>query len=220
MHFQCLIEDLSGRILVEHVMDKLKKEGYEFTVDSKAFQGIGGFKSTGKAKEIKTNKLLNDLLIFLKGFDKYFLGYDACIVVVLDNDERDIEEFQEQLNRQAVYAMISVDHVFCVAIEEMEAWLLGDREALFQAYPKARESKYKEYRQDSICGTWECLADVVYKGGLKKFKKDCPTYREIGKCKAEWARAIGQYMNLDANASPSFNRFVSELRSRLMPGCE
>ena len=29
MHFQCLIEDLSGRILVEHVMDKLKKEGYD-----------------------------------------------------------------------------------------------------------------------------------------------------------------------------------------------
>ena len=215
MHFQCLIEDESGGIVVEYVMDKLREEGYQFTVDYKKFQGIGGFKKTGKVNEIKTNKLLNDLLINLRGFDKYFSAYEACIVVVVDNDKRDTEEFREQLYRQAAYAMISVDHVFCIAVEEMEAWLLGDREALFQAYPEARESKYKEYKQDSICGTWECLADVVYKGGLKKLKKDCTTYNEIGKCKMKWAREIGQHMNLNANVSPSFNRFVGELRSRL-----
>ena len=29
---------------------------------------------------------------------------------------------------------IFIDHVFCIAVEEMEAWLLGDRNALRAAY--------------------------------------------------------------------------------------
>lgn len=111
--------------------------------------------------------------------------------------------------------MVSIDYVFCIAVEEMEAWLLGDREALFKAYPEARENKYKEYSQDSICGTWECLADIVYKGGIKKFKKECPTYREVGKYKSEWAEKIGSYMRIDNNESPSFNYFIRELKMRL-----
>ena len=215
MHFQFLIEDGSGEVLIEHVMAKLEREGCRFTFDTKAFKGIGGFKNTCKIKDIKTNKLLNDLPIYLKAFDRYFCGYEACIVIVLDNDDRDKIEFEKQLKKLAKEAGISVDHVFCIAVEEMEAWLLGDRAALFKAYPEARENKYREYEQDSICGTWECLADTVYRGGLSKFKRACPTYREIGKFKAEWAGNIGVYMDLDRNLSPSFNYLIQELRRRM-----
>ena len=130
-------------------------------------------------------------MIFLKGFDKSLQGYEACIIVVLDNDNRDNKEFESQLQKQAELAMISIDHAFCIAVEEMEAWLLGDKDALFKAYSNARESKYKEYQQDSICGTWEFLADIIYKGGINNFRKECPTYREVGKYKAEWAMKIG-----------------------------
>ena len=65
----------------------------------------------------------------------------------------------------------------------------------------AKEGQYKEYTQDSICGTWEILADIVYEGGIKKFKKDCPTYREVGKYKAEWAEKIGDFFDIDNNKS-------------------
>ena len=43
------------------------------------------------------------------------------------------------------------------AIEESEAWLLGDREALIAAYPDINLEILDTYVQDSQCGTWELL---------------------------------------------------------------
>lgn len=215
MHFQFLIEDNSGKILVDKVMQKLSGEGMQFSYDSKAFKGIGGYGKKKSVKDVKTNKLLTDLVIYLKGFDKSLNGISACIVVVVDNDKRNTECFEQELLQCAEDANISIECLFCVAVEEMEAWLLGDEKALFLAYPNARESKYREYVQDSICGTWEVLADVVFKGGLKTFLKVCPTYREIGIYKAEWAEKIGEHFDLNANKSASFQKFLSAVRGRL-----
>lgn len=215
MYFQFLIEDMSGEILTRHVMDKLSKEHAGIYFDCKAFKGIGGLKVSSNIQEIKTNKLLNDLKHYLRGFDKALKDIPAAIFIVLDNDKRDTDIFMQQLIHQADIATIQMDYVFCIAVEEMEAWLLGDKEAILQAYPNAREMVLKDYKQDSICGTWEFLANALYKGGLKNFQKDCPTYREVGKYKAKWADEIGRYMVLDRNISPSFQHFILELHKRV-----
>lgn len=104
--------------------------------------------------------------------------------------------------------------LFCIAVEEMESWLLGDITAIQNAYPNARVGILNNYIQDSICGTWEVLANAIYQGGISKFKKDCPTFREIGIHKAIWAENIGGLLNLEANKSPSFQLFTSELDKR------
>ena len=82
---------------------------------------------------------------------------------------------------------ISIQVFFCIAIEEMEAWLLGDSEALLTAYPTAKRQLLQRYIQDSIIGTWEYLADIVYKGGLQTLKRDVSSYYEIGMFKCECA---------------------------------
>ena len=92
--------------------------------------------------------------------------------------------------------MITLDHVFCIAVEELEAWLLRDESAILSAYPKAKLSLLRNYEQDGICGTWEVLADILYKGGRNKLKRNSPYYGEIGKLKSEWARNIGAQMSL------------------------
>lgn len=215
MHFQFLIEDQSSAALIEILMQRISSTNESVTFDCKYFKGIGGFTKKNTVKETKSGKLLNDLATYLRGFNKRLRNFPAVIIVVLDNDTRNTEAFLAELNQIAYQNMIDVDHVFCIAVEEVEAWLLGDETAILAAYPSAKLQPLHAYVQDSICGTWEVLADVVYPGGVSKLKKDCPTYIERGKCKSEWARKIGVHMDIAHNDSPSFNYFITEINKRL-----
>ena len=215
MHFQFLLEDSSGEQLIDALMPKIVSDHPDVTYKCKAYHGIGGFTKKNTIKETHTGKLLNDLATALRGFNRSLKGIPAAVIVVMDNDDRNTSNFQSQIEQVAVDNGILVDHVFCIAVEEVEAWLLGDEAALLAAYPQTKQQALRSYTQDSICGTWEVLADVIYPGGYRKMKKDCPSYIEIGKQKSEWARKIGIHMNLSENHSPSFNLFISELNKRL-----
>lgn len=96
-------------------------------------------------------------------------------------------------------------------LKGMEAWLLGDSDALLTAYPMAKRQFLQKYTQDSIVGTWEYLADIVYKGGLQALRKNASSYYEIGMFKCECARNIGVLLDIRKNASPSFNYFIGKL---------
>lgn len=219
MYIQFLIEDKSTEILINHVMEKLQNDYINLKIfyDTKSFGGIGNLPKKGTPLEQKTGKLLNDLPMFLRAFDKKFRCMsDTAIIIVLDNDKRDPEKFRTQLCNLAIQNMILTDHAFCIAVKEMEAWLLGDMNAVEKAYPAVRKSAGKNYRQDGICDTWEILADMVYPGGLKKLRKKADnSYAEIGKMKAEWADKIGKMLDLNRNLSPSFQSFIYELTKRI-----
>lgn len=219
MHFQFLIEDQSSADLIEILMQKNFLPSGGVTFNCKSFKGIGGFTRKNTVKETKSGKLLNGLATYLRGFNKSLQYIPAVIIVVLDNDARNTEEFIAELNYVAEKNKINIDYVFCIAIEEVEAWLLGDKDAILTAYPLAKLQHLNTYVQDSICGTWEVLADVVYPGGVSKLKKECPTYIEIGKYKSEWARKIGVHMDIGHNNSPSFNNFIREISKRMPVNC-
>lgn len=219
MYIQFLIEDKSTEMLIRHVMEKLQDQyaDREIYYDTKPFRGIGHLPKKGTSLERKTGKLLNDLPMFLLAFDKKYRNMPkAAIVIVLDNDKRDPKAFQTQLEEVGKQNMILTDHVFCVAVKEMEAWLLGDMNAIAKAYPNVRKNARKDYIQDGICDTWETLANMIYPGGVKKLKKKAVnSYSEIGKMKSEWADKIGEMLELNQNESPSLQRFVYELKSRI-----
>lgn len=215
MYFHFLIEDQSSAKLIELLMEKISLDRPDLTYRCTAFRGLGGFTQKNTVKETKTGKLLNDLATYLRGFNKSLSGFPSVVVIVLDNDKNDPEKFQMVLESVAQANKITVDHVFCIAVEEVEAWLLGDRAALMTAYPSAKSQILNSYEQDSICDTWELLADAIYPGGLIKLKRDCPTFREVGTCKCEWAQQIGVHMNPEKNKSPSFQRFLFELKKRI-----
>ena len=99
---------------------------------------------------------------------------------------------------------------FCFAIEEGEAWFLGDLNAIKTAYPNAKDVVLNSYVNDSIGGTWEKLADAIYKGGAAALS--AKGWQAIGEEKSRWAVEITPNMDIDHNRSPSFCHFREKIR--------
>jgi hypothetical protein len=78
------------------------------------------------------------------------------------------------------------------------------------AYPTAKDNVLATYTSDSICGTWEKLADAIYVGGSQKLRGQ--GYQKIGAEKSAWAIDISPHMNVDNNCSPSFCYFRDKIR--------
>ncbi|HBN56983.1 MAG TPA: hypothetical protein DD414_09435 [Lachnospiraceae bacterium] len=201
-------------------MKKLKNRYVEKEIiwDIKYFGGIGHLRKKGNILERKTGNLLNDLPMYMKAFNRVLQNMrESTLVIVLDNDKRDVRQFRQDLENVAISNMILCDYVFCIAVKEMESWLLGDIEAVKEAYPNAKMQCIRRYQQDAICETWEVLADIVYPHGLSKLKKSAGgNYSEIGKAKCEWADKIGSRLHLHKNASPSYQYFIGELEKRIL----
>ena len=134
------------------------------------------------------------------------------MVVLVDLDDRpSCIEFKRELVSVLAACNPPPLTLFRIAIEEVEAWYLGDHEALQQAYPNAYCSKLNTYIQDSQCGTWELLADIVYPGGLQQLLVRGKRSQAVLDQKNEWAIKIPQYMDVNKNISPSFNAFKDGL---------
>ena len=75
-YIEILIEDQSGEILVKNIMDKYITEVPSITYKIHSFKGIGKIpKKVNKLSQVKTQKLLNDLPMYLKGIGRtLFIG--------------------------------------------------------------------------------------------------------------------------------------------------
>ncbi len=214
MYIVFLVEDASGGALIDTIMKKYIVNHVDLSYNIKSFKGIGTIPKKIKShNDIKTQRLLSDLPMYLKGISKQLeaTGKDNAIFVIADCDNKDCAKFKEQLTALVSENLIQTNTFFCLAIEEVESWLLGDPTAIQKAYPQARLNSMIGYIPDSVIGSWELLADVIYPGGLRKMKKECTTYREIGTYKCQWANKIGSCMELGQNESPSFNHFIKKL---------
>ena len=132
------------------------------------------------------------------------------MVVVVDLDRADCATFKQELLAVLNACSPRPRTLFRIAIEEGEAWLLGDRDAVKAGYPNANDAVLNNYRQDSICGTWEVLADAVHPGGSAQLQR--AGYPTAGKAKCEWAGRIAPHMDVNRNLSASFRVFRDGVR--------
>lgn len=210
MHIEVLVEDSSGAKLIEVLMPRvIGNTGAEHTWRVHPYKGIGRIPKglTVKGDPAK-RALLDQLPRVLSGYGRT-PGIDA-VVVVVDSDRRDCRTFLAELKALLNQCNPAPTTLFRLAIEEMEAWFFGDRQALMRAYPKAKKDVLSRYRQDSVCGTWELLADAVYPGGQAAINK--VGWPLPGQVKHEWAEKIAPSMDVEANESPSFQKFRDGVR--------
>lgn len=154
--------------------------------------------------------LLANLPRLLAGYGRSWQEYPAVVIVVCDLDDKCLKSFREELINLLNACSPRPETRFCIAIEEGEAWFLGDIPAIKQSYPKAKDTVLNAYVSDSICGTWERLADAAYKGGSQQLSS--LGGHVVGAEKSAWSENITPHMNLDNNISPSFNYFLEKLR--------
>ncbi len=214
MFFQILVEDRSGEELLKIIVPKII--GTDDLFEIKPYKGCGRLRlDLPPGSDPSKRQLLDQLPKLLDGFGKTWSksGYEATLVVVCDLDARNAEEFLHDLEATLKRCKYPPKTHFCLAIEEGEAWLLGDIPAILKAYPNAKKNVLNCYQNDSICGTWETLADALYKGGAKALKKE--SWFVVGKEKSEWAKKIAPYMTVEDNLSPSFQDF----RRKLLAAC-
>ncbi|KGP76500.1 hypothetical protein JT05_04465 [Desulfosporosinus sp. Tol-M] len=210
VHLEILVEDQSGSIILENILAKISASlPLDLTYRIHAYSGLGKLpKNLSKDNDPQKRALLSKLPMLLRGYGRSS-GEQSAVVIVVDSDKNDCKMLKNELNEVLDSCLIPPKTAFCIAIEEIEAWLLGDRQALLEAYPQAKTSVLEGYIQDSICNTWELLADAIVKEMSKGLKKK--GYPEIGIRKCEWAEKVSPNMNIQNNSSPSFQHFVNKI---------
>ena len=213
MHFEILVEDQSGKRMLDILIPKIIGDQHSFQVHG--YQGIGRIpRNLTSSTDARNRLLLSQLPRLLRAygntFSNYPANYPAAVILVCDLDNRCLKLFREKLFTVLSVCNPKPETRFCIAVEEGEAWLLGDIPAIKAAYPNARDNILNRYNNDSICDTWELLADAVFRGGANRLKDE--GWRSVGREKSAWAERIAPHMNVETNTSPSFCYFRRKIR--------
>ncbi len=213
MHFELLVEGQADRTALEPILKKILGEyGFPHTWRIHKHQGKGELpQNPAAAPDPKNRSLLHNLPASLRAYGRS-LTAGQVVVVVVDLDDLDCISLKRDLVDVLSACSPPPQVLFRIAIEEIEAWLLGDQAALLQAYPNAKASVLAVYQQDSICGTWELIADAVHPGGSKALKARGRQSVLALEQKRVWAKNIAPLLDVDVNSSPSFCTFRDGMR--------
>lgn len=163
--------------------------------------------------------LLKNAPARLKGYAAW-LPENWRILVLVDRDDDDCLVLKAEMENMAAAAGLltktAVRHGQCfqvvnrIAIEELEAWFIGDWLAVQTAYPRVPATLPQKagFRDpDAVAGgTWEALERVLKKAG----------YFGAGLRKVELARAVAPQMELSRNQSRSFQAFASAVAAAMV----
>jgi hypothetical protein len=166
-------------------------------------QGKGKLPTDMTARpEPKRRGLLDQLPATLRGFAKSLDPKKDGVVVLVDADEDDAQNLASRIQRLATACCGAVRVSVTLAIEETEAFYLGDLRALERAFPDADLRRARAYVPDSIVATWELFGEIVHDGGGNK---------------VAWAEAMGKVVTVQPgrNRSPSFNDLLRALLALL-----
>ena len=211
MQLEFLVEDVSGKRALEALIPKVIGATASFRIH--AYKGVGRIPK-GMRGEVDPSKriLLDALPRLLSGYGQTFFksGFPNAVFVICDLDDRNRERFLAELEGALEGCLHKPNALFCLAIEEGEAWLLGDLPAIYASFPQAKVAILQAYENDSICGTREVLANALVKGGGRALVRG--GWQEVGVEKSKWALQIPPKMDVESNLSPSFQDFRDTLR--------
>jgi len=214
MHFEILVEGQAELTALSILMGKILGEyGKPHTWKIHKHRGIGRIPDKPRESPNRNDQtLLHNLPSKLRAYGDECRD-DMIVVVLVDLDTRvACIEFKNELISLLDNCPRQPRALFRIAIEELEAWYLGDQRAVKRAYPEAQQHILDSYVQDSQIGTWEKLAEAIYPGGFAKLKLYGKRSVRILEQKRVWAKDIAPFFDVDSNHSPSFQAFRDGLK--------
>lgn len=195
MRVEFLVEEPSAKAALEQLLPRLLPAGCLARV--RAFEGW--------------QDLLSDLPKLLQGYHRRILREgeaDLRVVVLLGGDGICTRRKADLEARAAAAGLLTkttapLGQPFQVlnriAVQELEAWWLGDREAIMAAYPGVKLHHFKGLARDpdQPLKPSEALWSVLKQG----------RYFLSGKRKTQWATDISQHLDPARNTSASFRCF-------------
>ena len=214
MLIEILSEDKSGAVVVQRLTERItENEGVDVEVNVHPHRGCGSLPKDMTAAPPKFASSLLDLLpAKLRAYNKVYGGQDVILIIAMDSDDNDPQELRQMLYSCASKFAPDIRSIVGLSTEEIEAWILGDKDAICAAYPDCRKDVLDSYEQDSVCGTWEVLCRAISDNAEELIEIGYPA---IGHYKALWADTISRYMVPQKNVSPSFNTFKMALITAL-----
>ena len=214
MLIEILSEDKSGAVVVERLSERItESEGIKAQVNVHPHRGCGSLPKDMTATPPKfANSLLDLLPSELRAYNKIYAGKDIILIIAMDSDDKDPQALRQEIYSVAAKFAPDIRSVVGISTEEIEAWVLGDKSAIIEAYPDTNKAVLDSYVQDSVCGTWEILCRAVSDNAEELIDIGYPA---IGHYKALWTENISRYMLPQRNVSPSFNTFKMALITAL-----
>lgn len=197
MHVEILVEEPSAVAMLARLMPLLLQEGDTWHP----------VPHRGK------DQLLIELPNRLKRYANRMLYEPELRVVLLmdaDRDCRTAKRLLEQLvadaglcSKTTTPAGEPFKVITRLAVSELEAWFLGDRDAIAAAYPRVHVHHFKGVSTpcDELPDAWETLHRILQKGGYYPGR-----YRKV-----EAAERIAAHLAPAQNHSPSFRCFCEGL---------
>lgn len=159
-------------------------------------EGIG--RSTNNPDPAKHRGLLDQLPARLRAYGRSMDPATERVLILVDADSKDCRRRKQQL--ADVYAAIDPRPVakIRIAVQETEAFYLGDHAAIVRAWPGA-DTSYVGQTTPDLDWTWELFQTVI---------------KDHSEAKVRWATTIAPHLGTDParNRSPSFGAFVTALR--------
>ncbi|MBF0272629.1 MAG: DUF4276 family protein [Magnetococcales bacterium] len=223
MHFEILVEGQAELTVLSILMAQIVgpyQEPHTWRIHK--HRGLGKLPDASRSPvNPKDATLLHNLPEKLRAYGRD-MSDDEMVVVLVDLDDRpDCYAFKKELVNLLSACPKPPPCLFRIAVEELEAWFLGDAAAIRSAFPGASQAALESYVQDSQCGTWEKLAEVIHPGGMAaltalggRIGKRSPVALQQ---KHRWAKEMAMEMDVERNVSPSFQCFRDGLRGVFKP---
>lgn len=199
MRLHVLVEGESEEALLKGWLPRFLPPGHSFNIIR--HRGKGRLPRDPVRDLGRREGLLDQLPAKLRAYGRSLDPATDRLLVLVDADDDPCSELKQRLLESLESCDPRPVVLFRLAIEETEAFYLGDPQAIRRAFPQAKLQRLKSYVQDSVCGTWELFQSVI----------GDPVEDKPG-----WAERMAPHLGTawrgsDANRSPSFRQLCRGL---------